>query len=154
RYDFHGRPTPGARMSGGKPVPVGPVARLPRSIASFEELASLSPEEVRRRDLFPYKPLAHPLQTTAHMVFPQSWTRIHPEHQRMDCDFDIPDAYLPEFPPPTFLTTHKELGDVSWGQEVTLANYYALFNGLLTAEQMEGLKELLRPSPTTWFNHT
>jgi cytochrome c peroxidase len=53
-----------------------------------------------------------------------------------------------------FLTTHKELGDVSQGQEVTLANYYALFNGLLTGEQMEGLKELLRVTPTTWFNHT
>jgi cytochrome c peroxidase len=72
----------------------------------------------------------------------------------MDVDFDIPDAYLPEFPPPLFLTTHKELGDVSGGTEVTLGNYYEIFDGLLTPEQMEGLKELLRPSPTTWFNHT
>ena len=84
------------------------------------------------------------------MLFPQMWTAIHPEHERIDVDFDIPGAYLPEFPPPMFLTTHKELGDVSGGQEVTLANYYGIFNGLLTAEQMEGLKELLRPSPTTW----
>jgi cytochrome c peroxidase len=53
-----------------------------------------------------------------------------------------------------FLTTHKELGDVTGGREVTLGNYYEIFDGLLTAEQMEGLKELLRPSPTTWFNHT
>jgi len=53
-----------------------------------------------------------------------------------------------------FLTTHKELGDVSGGREVTLANYYEIFNGLLTPEQMEGLKELLRPSATTWFSHT
>jgi cytochrome c peroxidase len=37
---------------------------------------------------------------------------------------------------------------------VTIGNYYEIFNGLLTAEQMEGLKELLRPTPTTWFNHT
>jgi len=69
-------------------------------------------------------------------------------------DFDIPTAYLPEFPPPMFLTTHRELGDAARGQEVTLGNYYELFNGLLTAEQMEGLKELLRPTPSTWFNHT
>jgi cytochrome c peroxidase len=88
------------------------------------------------------------------MVFPQMWLRVHPEHERMDCDLDLPDNYLPEFPPPMFLTTHKELGDVTQGQEVTLGNYYDLFNGLLTAEQMEGLKELLRPSPTTWFNQT
>jgi cytochrome c peroxidase len=88
------------------------------------------------------------------MLFPRAWIKAHPEHERIDCDFDIPDAYLPEFPPPMFLTTHKELGDVTHGQEVTLGNYYEIFNGLLTGEQMEGLKELLRPSPTTWFNQT
>lgn len=154
RYDFHGKPISGARMSRGRPIMMGPVARLPKGINSWEELASLPPEEIRKRDLFPYKPLAHPLQTTAHMLFPQAWTRAHQEHERMDVDFDIPDAYLPEFPPPMFLTTHKELGDVSGGREVTLANYYEIFNGLLTPEQMEGLKELLRPSATTWFNHT
>jgi hypothetical protein len=154
RYDFHGRPIPGARMSGGKSIMLGPVARLPEAFDSWEELARLSPEEIKKRDLFPFKPLAHPLATTAHMVFPQMWLRVHPEHERMDCDLDLPDNYLPEFPPPMFLTTHKELGDVTRGQEVTLGNYYDLFNGLLTAEQMEGLKELLRPSPTTWFNQT
>jgi cytochrome c peroxidase len=154
RYDFHGKPIPGARMSRGKPIMLGPVARLPRDLGSWEELAKLSPDEIKKRDLFPYKPLAHPLQSTAHMVFPQAWVRAHPEHERMDCDLDLPDTYLPEFPPPMFLTTHKELGDVTRGQEVTLGNYYDLFNGLLTPEQMEGLKELLRPTPTTWFNQT
>jgi hypothetical protein len=153
-YDFHGRAIAGAKMSGGKPVMLGPVARLPRGFASYEELAKLSPAEIKKRDLFPFKPLAHPLQTTAHMLFPQQWTKFHPEHERIDVDFDIPDAYLPEYPPPMFLTTHKELGDVTNGREVTLGNYYEIFNGLLTPEQMEGLKELLRPSPTTWFNQT
>jgi cytochrome c peroxidase len=154
RYKFDGKPIDGAKMSGGKPIMRGPVARLPEGIASYEELAKLSPDEIRKRDLFPFKPLAHPLQTTAHMLFPRSWIKAHPEHERMDVDMDIPDEYLPEFPPPLFLTTHKELGDVSRGQEITLGNYYDLFNGLLTPEQMEGLKELLRPSPTTWFNQT
>lgn len=154
RYDFTGEAIPGAAMSGGKPVMTGPVARLPEGVATFETLAALSPEEIRENDWFPYKPLAHPLQTTAHMVFPDSWVEVHPEHERIDVDFDLPDDYLPEFPPPLFLTTHKELGDVSQGKEITLGNYYELFNGLLTAEQMEGLKELLRPSPTTWFNQT
>jgi cytochrome c peroxidase len=72
----------------------------------------------------------------------------------MDVDFDIPDEYLPEFPPPMYLTTHKELGDVTGGREVTFNNYYEIFDGLLTPEQMEGLKELLRSTPTTWFNQT
>jgi cytochrome c peroxidase len=141
-------------MSGGKPIMKGPVAQLPEEIASFETLAKMSPEEIKKKDLFPYKPLAHPLQTTAHMVFPYQWTETHPEHIRMDVDFDITDKYLPEFPPPMYLTTHKELGDVTGGKEVTFDNYYEIFDGLLTPEQMEGLKELLRPTPTTWFNQT
>lgn len=154
RYDFSGKAIPGKTMSGGKPIMAGPVARLPRKIPSWEALAKLSPDQIKAQDLFPYKPLAHPLQSTAHMLFPQMWVKAHPEHKRIDVDFDIPDEYLPEFPPPMFLTTHKELGDVTNGREVTLGNYYEIFNGLLTAEQMEGLKELLRPSPTTWFNQT
>jgi hypothetical protein len=154
RYAFGSKAIPGAFMSRGKPIMAGPIACLSSSVKSFEDLQKLPPEEIRRRDLFPYKPLAHPLQTTAHMVFPAMWTIAHPEHERIDVDLDIPDEYLPEFPPPLFLTIHKELGDVSGGQEITLGNYYDIFNGLLTAEQMEGLKELLRPSPTTWFNHT
>lgn len=154
RYNFSGTPIPGQTMSGGKPIMQGPVARLPRSISTYEELAALSLEVIRERDLFPYKPLAHPLQSTAHMVFPQQWVKVHSEQERIDVDMDFPAAYLPEFPPPMFLTTHKELGDVTGGREITLDNFYDIFDGLLTPEQMEGLKELLRPSPTTWFNHT
>jgi len=155
RYDFHGETLEGQVMSGGrKAIMKGPVARLPQAVRSWEELASLSANQIHQQDLFPYKPLAHPLQSTAHMLFPDSWVKVHPEHARIDVDFDIPEAYLPEFPPPLFLTTHKELGDVTGGREVTLGNFYEIFDGLLTGEQMEGLKELLRPSPTTWFNHT
>ncbi|MBI3467161.1 MAG: cytochrome C [Planctomycetes bacterium] len=154
RFDFSGEPIAGATMSGGKAVMKGPVTRLPQDVKSYEELAETTPDAIRGKDIFPYKPLAHPLQTTAHMLFPQNWIRVHSEHERMDVDFDVPEEYLPEFPPPMFLTTHKELGDVTGGREVTLGNYYEIFNGLLTAEQMEGLKELLRPSPTTWFNQT
>ena len=155
RYDFNGMPMPGVYMSGGrKQVMIGPVARLPEGFTSWEELADLSPEEIRERDLFPYKPLAHPLQSVAHMVFPDMWNDDHPEHIRMDVDHDFPDQYLPEFPPPMFLTTHKEMGDVTGGKEITLSNYFDIFNGILTPEQMEGLKELLKPTPTTWFNQT
>ena len=154
RFAFNFKTIPKQFMSGGKPIMLGPVAKLPSGFNSFEQLAQLSPEEIKKRDLFPYKPLAHPLQSTAHMVFPKSWVKAHPEHDRIDVDMDFPEAYLPEFPPPLFLTTHKELGDVTGGREITFENYYEIFDGLLTAEQMEGLKELLRPSPTTWFNQT
>lgn len=155
RYDFSGDAIPGVRMSGGwKPVMAGPVARLPEGVPTWEELAALAPDEIRERELFPYVPLAHPLQSTAHMLFPQSWVEAHPEHGRIDVDFDIPDPYLPELPPPLFLSTHRELGDVTAGREITLGNYFETFNGLLTPEQMEGLKELLNPAPSTWFNYT
>ena len=154
RFDFNGSVIDGVMMSGNrKAVMKGPIAIVPNSM-SFQELAELSAEEIKARDLFPYKPLAHPIHTTAHMVFPDSWNVQHPEHVRMDMDHDFPDAYLPEFPAPLFLTTHKELGDVSQGKEITFDNYFEIFDGLLTAEQMEGLKELLRPTPTTWFNQT
>ena len=155
RYDFSNEKIAGEFMSGGrKPIMKGPVSKLPQGINSFDELAELTPEEIKARDLFPFKPLAHPLQSTAHMVFPEAWNKVHPEHIRIDVDHDYPDEYLPEFPPPMFLTTHKELGDVTDGKEVTFGNYYEIFDGLLTPEQMEGLKELLRPTPTTWFNQT
>ena len=36
--------------------------------------------------------------------------------RRFDVDFDLPDHFTPEFPPPIFLTTHPELGDVSQRQ--------------------------------------
>ncbi len=155
RYDFNGESFNGKYMSGGrKAIMKGPISRLPKGIGSYEQLAKMSAEEIKQKDLFPFKPLAHPLASTAHMVFPDSWNIAHPEHLRIDVDHDYPDQYLPEFPPPMFLTTHKELGDVTKGREITISNYYEIFNGLLTPEQMEGLKELLRPTPTTWFNHT
>ncbi len=155
RYDFSNEPIEGVYMSGNrKQVMKGPVSRLPKGINSFEELANLPPEEIKARNLFPYVPLAHPLHSTAHMVFPEQYLVYHPEHRRIDVDHDIPDNYLPEFPAPMFLTTHKEYGDITKGREITLSNYFEIFNGLLTPEQMEGLKELLKPSPSTFFNHT
>jgi hypothetical protein len=154
RYNFTNKAIPGATMSGGKAIMKGPIARLPKEVANFEELAKLPPDVIKQKDIFPYKPLAHPIQTVAHMVFPPAWILKHPEHQRVDVDMDIPEAYLPEFPAPMFLTTHKELGDIAKGKEITFENYFDIFDGLLTAEQMEGLKELLRPTATTWFNQT
>ncbi len=152
-FDLKCKADPEHTMSRGKPLPLGPTARL-REVKSFEELAQLSPEEIKKRDLFPYKPLFHPLQSTAHMVFPQMWTRVHPEHERFDVSFDLPDCFLPEFPPPLYLTNHPELGDVSRGQEITLGNYHQMFDGVLTPEQLEGLRILVTPFPTTWFNQT
>lgn len=156
RYDLWGKTAQDATMSRGKPLPVGPVTRLPQGVSSWEQLAKLKPEEIKSRGLFPegFRPLSHPLHSTGHMLFPKSWVAAHPEHERMDVDFDLPEAYLPEFPPPMFLTTRPDLGDVSQGQEVTLASFRELFQGIVTPEQMEGLRLLVTKFPSGWFNYT
>ncbi|HSP97340.1 MAG TPA: cytochrome C, partial [Candidatus Dormibacteraeota bacterium] len=38
--------------------------------------------------------------------------------------------------------------------EITYANYFEMFDGLLTAEQLDGLRILVTPFQTTWFNVT
>jgi cytochrome c peroxidase len=156
RYDFSGKVSGKVSMTRGKPIPVGPVARLPEGISSWEELAKLGKEAIRKRDLFPlgYRPLSHPNHAIGHQLFPQFWLKSHPELQRFDVEFDLPEAYLPEFPPPMFLITRPDLGDVSRGHEVTQANFRELFDGIITPEQMEGLRLLVTKFPTSWFNHT
>src|SRR5256714_88256 len=173
RYDFSGRVDPAATMSRSKPLPVGPVVRLTAAnvkdmaaedqgkckdikIASWEDFDKYTPEAIRRCGLFPegFRPLAHPLQSNGHMLFPEPWVRAHPEDTRFDADFDIPEAYLPEFPPPLFLTTRPDLGDVSQGREITEANYRELFSGIVTPEQLEGLRNLVKKTPSSWFNQT
>ena len=73
---------------------------------------------------------------------------------RFDLDFDLPDHFLPEFPPPIFLTTRPDLGDVSKGKLVTIDNFYELFNGILNPKQLEGLRLLVTPFPQQQFNQT
>jgi cytochrome c peroxidase len=59
---------------------------------------------------------------------------------------------MPEFPPPIFLTTHPELGDVSNGELVTNQNFYRLFKNILNPKQLEGLRLLVTPFPQQQFN--
>jgi hypothetical protein len=66
--------------------------------------------------------------------------------RRFDVDFDLPDHLTPEFPPPIFLTTHPELGDVSQGQLLTIKNYYALTVGILTRSRLKGCGSCSRHS--------
>jgi cytochrome c peroxidase len=154
RYRLNCVNLPGVTMSRNKPIPIGPTGRLPEGVQNWEEYAAMSPEKIRDQNKFPYKPLDHPLHSTAHMVFPQAWTKVHPEHERFDVSFDIPDCFLPEYPPPLYLTTHPELGDVTRGVEITYGNYFDMFNGVLTPEQLDGLRLMVTPFQTTWFNST
>jgi cytochrome c peroxidase len=71
---------------------------------------------------------------------------------RFDLEFDLPDHLLPEFPPPIFLTTRKDLGDVSQGQLITTDNYFEIFKCILNPKQLDGLRLLLTPFPQQQFN--
>jgi len=153
RYDLTPRLDPQARMSRGKPLPVGPTARLPQGM-TWDELAAMTPQEVRRQKLFPYPSLPHPKQVSGGQVFPQMQIDMFPRLQRFDVDFDLPEAFLPEFPPAIFLQNRPELGDVSRGEVVSINNFYRLFKDLLTPVQLNGLQALLTPLPQEEFNPT
>lgn len=161
RYDMSNRPLPGVMMSGGrKPVQGGVRVKLPAGM-TWERLANMSPDEIRERNLFPegFKPLPHVKQSTGGQVFPTNQIaeidRLEQRDlRRFDVDFDLPDHLTPEFPPPIFLTTHPELGDVSRGQVLSFRNYYEIMNGIITPVQMEGLRLLLTPFPQEEFNQT
>jgi hypothetical protein len=146
RYDLRPHVDENVRMTRGKPIPVGPTARL-KSGVTWEQLGRMSPDEIKQRDLFPYLPLPHVNHPVGGMVFPQSEIKLLPRLERFDLDFDLPDWVLPEFPPAMFLTTRTDLGDVSKGQLITENNFYELFNGILNPKQLEGLRLLVTQFP-------
>ena len=153
RYDLTPHPDPQVKMSRGKPIPVGPTAKLKQGM-KFDQLASMSPDQIKSRGIFPYPSLPHPLHTNGGQVFPQIQIQMFPRLQRFDVDFDLPDAFLPEFPPAIFLSNRPELGDVSRGEVVSINNYFRLFKDLLTPVQLDGLRLLLTPLPQEEFNPT
>jgi len=140
-------------MSRGKPLPVGPTAKLPQGM-DWEQVARMTPTETRQRGSFPYPPLPHPKQTPGGQVFPQMQITMFPRLERFDVEFDLPEAFLPEFPPAIFLQNRPELGDVSRGEVVSINNYYRLFKDILTPVQLDGLRMLLTPFPQEEFNPT
>ena len=160
RYDLSDRPAPGVAMSRGKPVQQGVRVKLPPG-ATWQQLAAMSPDEIKRRRLWPqgFLPLPHPHHEAGGMIFPQplideTKRQTARDLTRFDLDFDLPQHLLPEFPAPIFLTTRPDLGDVSKGQLVTLDNFQALFKDILNPKQLEGLRLLVTPFPQQQFNAT
>jgi cytochrome c peroxidase len=160
RYDLGDRKAAGATMSRGKPIQEGVRAKLPAG-ASWDKLSKMTPAEIRSQDLWPlgFYPLPFANHPEGGMLFPQfeidSLKMLDGRDvSRFDLDFDLPDLFLPEFPPPMYLTTRPDLGDVSKGQHITISNYYETFNGVLNPKQLEGLRLLLTPFPQQQFNAT
>lgn len=160
RYDLADSPAAGVTMSRGKPVQQGIRVRLSEG-ATWERLATMPPDEIKKGNLFPpgFYPLPHPHHESGGMVFPQpTIDEIKRQNARdltrFDLDFDLPQHLLPEFPPPLYLTSRSDLGDVSKGQLITLDNYFELFKAALNPKQLEGLRLLVTPFPQQQFNST
>ena len=161
RYDLSDNPSDVMMSAGRKHVQKGIRVKLPRAVDSWEELAKMSPEEIKKRNLFPMglRPLPHTKHTTGGQVFPDTQIDKMMELEsrnleRFDVKFDLPDHLTPEFPPPIFLTSRPDLGDVSQGKVLSIKNYYEIFKGILTPVQMEGMRLLLTPFPQQQFNQT
>jgi cytochrome c peroxidase len=160
RYDLSDRPHPTAKMTNGKPVQTGVRVRLSEGV-SWEQLGKTSPTDIRTQGAFPagFLPLPHPKHVEGGMVFPkfhitEVLAQTKRDLTRFDVEFDLPDQFLPEFPPPIFLTTRPDLGDVSKGELVTHQNFYRLFNGILNPKQLDGLRLLVMPTAQQQFNFT
>ncbi|HMM76071.1 MAG TPA: cytochrome B6 [Gammaproteobacteria bacterium] len=161
RYDLSDRPIPGIMMSGGrKAVQAGVRVKLPAG-TSWDELAKLSPDEIREKKLFPagFLRLPHVKQSAGGQVFPQQQIDAIMDAEkrdlkRFDVEFDLPEHFTPEFPAPIFLQQRPDLGDVSQGQLLTIRNFYQIMIGHITPVQMEGLRLLLTPQPQEEFNQT
>jgi len=146
RYDLSNKPAGGATMFRGKAIQGGVRAKL-RGGASWDSLAKMSPDEVKNKDAFPiaFMPLPHANHGEGGMIFPKFHIDEIKKQEdrdltRFDLDFDLPEHFLPEFPPAIFLTTRPDLGDVSKGKLITIENFYEMFNGLMNPKQIEGVR--------------
>lgn len=160
RYDLADKPADGVTMPRGKPVQAGVRVKLADGV-TWEQLAAMTPEEIKHGDMWPagFYPLPHPHHEVGGMVFPKPQIdelkrQTGRDLTRFDLDFDLPQHLLPEFPPPVYLTTRTDLGDVSQGQLVTLDNFHSLFKDILNPKQLEGLRLLVTPFPQQQFNAT
>jgi cytochrome c peroxidase len=155
RYDLASRPDKSVTMPRGKPIQVGPTVKLPEGI-TWDQLAGMTTEDILAKGLFPkgFLPLPHPKHEVGGMLFPQMEIKTLSRLERFDLDFDLPEHFLPEFPPAIYLTTRPDLGDVSQGKLVTVDNFQEIFKGILNAKDLEGLRLLVTQFPQQQFNAT
>lgn len=152
RYDLSKKGTSGPVMSGGKAIPMGPTAKLQG--ATWEQLGKMTPEQIKDKGAFPYKPLPFADHAEGGMLFPEMITNSLARLIRFDIDFDLPEHILPDPAPAMYLTTRPDLGDVAKGRLITIDNYYEIFNGILNPKQLEGLRLLVTQFPQQQFNAT
>ncbi|HCE45472.1 MAG TPA: cytochrome B6 [Lentisphaeria bacterium] len=152
RYDSFKKTDPAETMSGGKPIPTGPTAHLHG--ITWDNLDKMTPDEIKAKGVFPYRPLPFADHAEGGMLFPPMTINLLPRLERFDIEFDLPEHILPDAAPAIYLTTRPDLGDVAKGRLITINNYYEIFNGILNPKQLEGLRLLLTQFPQQQFNAT
>lgn len=160
RYDLSDQPSETKMAAGRKAVQDGVRVKLHDGV-TWEQLSTASPERIKETNTFPYgfRPLPHTKHPVGGQVFPKQQIDAigkleKRDLSRFDLDFDIPEHFTPEFPPPIFLSNRPDLGDVSQGKVLSIKNYYELLKGKVTPVQMEGMRLLLTPFPQQQFNQT
>ena len=147
-------------MGRKKPAQEGVRVKLPEDV-TWDKLASMSPDAIRQKKLWPegFYPLPHPNHGEGGMVFPKFHIDEIKKQEgrdltRFDLDFDLPEHFLPEFPPAIYLTTRPDLGDVSKGKMLTVETFQEIFNGILNSKDLEGVRLLVTQFPQQQFNAT
>ena len=143
-------------MTKGKPQPIGPTVQL-REGVSWEKFSEMTVEEIRKQKAFPagFMRLPHVKHEVGGMVFLPHQIEQFPRLERFDVDFDLPDCFSPEFPPPIFLTTHPEYGDVSQGEVLQRSRIStACFAASSLPVQLDGLRILVTEFQQEEFNLT
>ncbi len=160
RYDLRDGPAEAMASGGRKALQEGVRVKLPQGV-TWQQLAEMTPEEIKSKNIFPmgFRPLPHVKHEIGGMVFPELQIKAMLDFEkrdlaRFDVAFDLPVHLMPDFPPPIYLTSRPDLGDVSQGKVLSIKNYYQLFHGKLSPVQLEGMRLLLTPFPQQQFNAT
>src|SRR5438093_4103531 len=105
RYDLSDRPVSRVTVSRGKPIQEGVRVKLPKAV-TWEQLAGMDADAIRDKDLFPagFLPLPHVNQPGGGMVLPRFAIEAMRKEEgrdmaRFDVEHDIPELFLPEYPP-------------------------------------------------------
>src|SRR4030088_1826552 len=116
----------GFRRDRSKPVREGLRVQLPAG-KSWESLAGMTPEQIREQNLFPkgFYPLPHPKHSEGGFIFPQFLIDEIKRQEdrdltRFDVEYDIPNHFLPDFPPAIYLNQRTDLGGASQGEILTV----------------------------------
>jgi cytochrome c peroxidase len=160
RYDLGDNPSDVPMSGKRKAVQRGVRVKLPSGM-TWDKLGGMTSAEIKQQNAFPmgFRPLPHVKHPTGGMVFPQNQIDAIQKAEsrdlkRFDVEFDLPDHLTPEFPPPMFLISRPDLGDITNGEVLTIKNYYKILYGKVTPVQMEGMRLLLTPNTQQQFNQT